>query len=143
MSRGSGGDKPKTLEEMGVSEEEIKTLIIRTQNRDIDLAKGYITTALKKLNKTLDRNDKINGGEGVAELAARLVSLVDTVCGLLCYNEQRMKDVYSLLADTGIEGRDAFEATVHAKYVLSAYAKSEVNRVMSALKLNKKKKAGE
>jgi hypothetical protein len=136
MSRSGDGSKPKTLEEMGVSREEIDRLTIQIYEQQIASATKYLTQAFQVLGKASGRNDKAKGS--LVELAASVSSMAETISGLAACYQGKHNEIDGVLGEV-VEGKDDFEKAINARYrlKLSSILSAATERQLKELKENK------
>jgi hypothetical protein len=92
------------MEERGVSKEEVARLTLQVQERQMESAVKYLTQAYQILGKALGRDDKAKGS--LADLAASVCSMADTVSGLYTCSEAKRNEVKELLTEATSERED-------------------------------------
>ena len=98
MARGSGGEA-KSMEELGVSAEEVLRYKLAVLERKQQQTLKFLTKAMETLNHALGREGKVKGD--VVELSASIVALTDTMAGLYGYEVQRTQDHFETLKGVG------------------------------------------
>jgi phosphoribosyl-dephospho-CoA transferase len=98
VSRGSDG-KNKTAMEDSVSPEEVRRIDEWVRARDDKWTFQCLSRAFKKLSSTLGQPGKIKKSDTIETLATRMVSMVDTVCGLYGWNERQIKKAECILEE--------------------------------------------